>query len=319
MKSQGQETSSARLADVLPDEEQIEDETHVKIHVLWDVDVEKYKSSNFQFTRDKLSLNLLSGLSEIKESVSIDEIDLCSEIRSSCVWPPEEETLQDAPMPAERHEMDSIPIFPSCEAYAFDAKVEYFSITHGVWLSGRIDSHGLFSNEACKMPSYTVTLRTKSHQRWQQRDYVQLSHLRIPFEKNSKVNVFDETTGDWLPAFVERYRTYPFPLAYGVKLEGDANCSSQSSGIQGQQTVFVVPAHNVRPLFEVGDTVRVYLGIVKGWVKATICSNSMQTWPHVAVELRTLAQEVLGTTSNAGGQFLSVLHYEVRHAIWCSI
>jgi len=303
MESDGQAASAGSVEESAPAEEL--DVEHVKIHVKWDVDIEKYKASNLEFNKKKMSLNLLSGL---RRDLSIDEVDLGT--GTSHDFP-----LEDGAVLAEHPETASTNILPHCslqehesqvrEAYELKEYVEYYSTTHGLWVRGWINSHGHMPNEACTMPSYTVALRS------QQRDYVELSHLRSPLQKASKVAIFDETIGVWLPALVECYETYPSPLAYSVKIEGDSDCNGQSSIDQGQQAL-LVPAHNVRPHFVNGSEVYVYLGIALGWVTATVCSDSIQTWPQVAVDLQASKGEVIGKMPDAGSQFLKVEHYQVR-------
>lgn len=272
-----------------------EDEQHVKIHVKWDVNIAKYSASDLEFVGKKLSYTLHTGVSG---SLSSHELDMFQKTEPQCDLPP-----QDVSVPTEHPEMHSINRDPpcslqenECQAYETGVVVEYLSNTHGLWVQGQITSRGFVPEGASTIPSYTVALRSNS----QRRDYVQLSHLRIPFEKGRKVNAFDETTGAWLPAFVDGYKKYPFPLAYSVTIEDNAPCNGHSNRDQRQQTL-TVPAHNVRPLFEDGDEVDVYLGIALGWVTATVVSSSILTWPQVAVELKSFKEEVVSMKSDAGG------------------
>eukprot|EP00930_Biecheleria_cincta_P013204 TRINITY_DN1189_c0_g1_i1.p1 TRINITY_DN1189_c0_g1~~TRINITY_DN1189_c0_g1_i1.p1 ORF type:complete len:1828 (-),score=140.68 TRINITY_DN1189_c0_g1_i1:77-5560(-) len=279
-----------------------------KIHVVWDVDVDKYKTSDFDFTDKRLAVTLLTGLNRSLSSRKL-EIDTAgqSSVDFICkdVVPPSEHVRTDAAgMVGPGSPLKGQGL--AHEAYGVGAVIEYLSATHGLWVQGRIDSHGLVQDGASEMPSYTVALKSRS----QRRDYVQMSHLRPAFEQGRQVSVFDDALHAWRPGAVERYQKYPFPLAYEVTIAQESTCDSQEHSDRVQRTV-VVPAHNVRPRFTSGSRVKVYFGVKLGWVPATVCLSSIDTWPEVAVQLHCSKGDDLRMECDAESRALRVQHYQV--------
>lgn len=197
--------------------------------------------------------------------------------------------LRKKPKEEPKVEQERVPF----EAYEFGDQVEYYSTAQGLWLQGQINSYGLPPNGAGTLPSYTVALPSA------QQECVELSNLRFPFEEGRKVSVLDETAGKWIPAIIESYEKHPSPLAYAVRIEGGSNAGTLR-----------VPAHKVRPLFQEGDKVDVYLNVTQGWMQGTVCYDEehlQKLWPEVAVEFQSSKDEIAVYA-------LKVQYYQVQHA-----
>lgn len=299
------------------DVEREEDAKNVgaKIHIEWDVDIDKYRKPDFSFQGKRVAVTLLTGMNRVFSNHELDT-DKIDKSNTDLLRETTDIDLVHFGADADAQQPNSPPptqclVF---DAYSAGTVVEYYSSTHGIWVQGRIDGRGHVQTRTSVMPRYTVILRSRS----QRRDYVELCDLRPPLEQGSCVSIFDEISRAWLPAIVDRYHKYPHPLAYEVILEHEPTSSRQQDGNQ-EQRIMVVPAHEVRQRFLRRSKVEVYLGVRLGWVPALACPSSVETWPEVAVQFQSLENAENAFAYDAEKGVLHVQHYQVRPYVLTSL
>lgn len=296
-------------------EEEDAENGNAKIHIEWDVDIDRYSKPDFNFQGKRVAVTLLTGMNRVFSNYELDtdKIDRLNtdslhekaDVHSVHLKADADTQQPNSPPPRQRL---------AFEAFNVGAVVEYYSSTHGVWVQGRIYSRGHVQTRTSVMPSYTVILRSRS----QRRDYVELCDLRPPLQQGSYVSVFDGSSHVWLPAFVDHYQKYPHPLAYEVIMEAEPTSHSQPGGDQEKRRV-IVPAHNVRQRFLRGSKVEVYFGVKSGWLPAVVCSSSLETWPEVVVQLRSPENTENRLDYDAESGILHVQNYQVRPYVLSSL
>lgn len=143
-------------------------------------------------------------------------------------------------------------------AYADGQCIEYYSRTHGIWLSGDVSVKVTDCGDSRpQMATYSVTLRGSQ----QRRSAVGLSCLRLPLELAEPCEYYEQEQDCWLAAQVRGALLETSLPTYELVLEGEDLID---------QPPVTANSILVRRRFPKGSQVLVYRGLTRGWVLATV-------------------------------------------------
>ncbi|CAE8648437.1 unnamed protein product, partial [Polarella glacialis] len=253
-----------------------------KIHVLWHLDVDKYKNKNYSaslFGKHKF-LRGLSDVQGLRSSYRANEpISLQAESSEQDGFAQPEQPEVSQPMQPEATDLTELkstmqpeatdPTFEQlqgaagdqglapAEAYEPGSKVEYYSMTHKRWLTARINSSGNFRIDGMN-PTYELKVGLQG----QTRQFVDMHLLRPPLADGEPVEYFWDKQDCWLQAEVCGAQSSGTTLGYKLRLE---YCPESLEAI-----IPWAPAAKIRRHFMVGSLVEVYRGPVMGWVAGEV-------------------------------------------------
>eukprot|EP00929_Paragymnodinium_shiwhaense_P085796 TRINITY_DN4623_c0_g1_i6.p1 TRINITY_DN4623_c0_g1~~TRINITY_DN4623_c0_g1_i6.p1 ORF type:complete len:874 (+),score=126.78 TRINITY_DN4623_c0_g1_i6:391-2622(+) len=228
----------------------IKDENDAKVHISWDL-------SHVEL-QDKVDEVLKADSAKEAVSQSDSYIMALVQQRSEAV-----EAVADDDEPSSPFlQLDNVDIdvSPYAWMYELDQRVEYYSATHRMWLSGKVSNVSITA-----VPRSTVIYDITLMQSQQVRECVPLELLRPLFVEGEPCSFFAPRDDRWLPAVI--YGAQPAVctrVGYTIKLES------------GSQDELPVPASRLRRRFPAGCLVEAYVDEVDGWVQATVVQEQVQ-------------------------------------------
>eukprot|EP00929_Paragymnodinium_shiwhaense_P064578 TRINITY_DN32367_c0_g1_i2.p1 TRINITY_DN32367_c0_g1~~TRINITY_DN32367_c0_g1_i2.p1 ORF type:complete len:3013 (+),score=569.42 TRINITY_DN32367_c0_g1_i2:2-9040(+) len=158
--------------------------------------------------------------------------------------------------------LDIVDLSPQSYHWMYDVnqRMEYYSLTHHMWLTGKISNVDV---TAIPMPTviYDVTLLPSQ----QVRTCCPLETIRPTFAEDEPCSFFSTRDDCWLPAAVYGKQSYACTsVGYRIKLAGGA-----------RDLLCPVPASRLRKRFPAGSFVEVFLDPREGWLRAMVVQERL--------------------------------------------
>ncbi|CAE8584018.1 unnamed protein product, partial [Polarella glacialis] len=229
-----------------------------KIHVVWDLDVEEAQLHTYERTR---GLAIAMGGKKGNAKLTRDSVN------HNFVLPedmPDDEADLEAAAAALALE-DARPEF--IDAYATDARLEYWSETHSQWITAKVTGTG-YSNGDGQLV-YNLLVGASN----QPRMCISIDALREPLKAAEPISVYSSREQKWFHALVEGPQSISATtVGYMIRI---LDMKDEAEILAN------VPSARLRRRFPNGSLVEVFQGQLKGWVSGTVAADAEEVAPPV--------------------------------------
>ena len=226
-------------------------DAETKTLVVWDVNPDSARTAQLRHPR-----------SPRNESISPSSVQ-------PITGPWQDEVPADDGMPKEiaRHTVQTTEFF-----YSVWESVDYFSKSHGKWLSARVAAIESVESED-GLPLFAIHISGLGRRGHQERACVPLERLRRPFKVCGLVDYWSPDKQTWMPATIDENQPAGVRVVGYHLLTEDPEVESEN----GNRLRFM-PSSSLKPRFSIGVPVKAY--VEKQWRKGVVVQGgiSEESW-----------------------------------------